>query len=68
MRHLYDKFDKVDASLNRWLLRYSVALLRISLGAVFFGFGVLKFFPNVSPAQSIATQTVEVLILNCDLM
>lgn len=61
MSSLYDKFDQVDASLNRWLVRHSVTLLRISLGAVFFGFGVLKFFPNVSPAQSIATQTTEVL-------
>jgi uncharacterized membrane protein YkgB len=54
---LYDTFDKVDARINRWLVRYSVTLLRISLGLVFFGFGVLKFFPNASPAQSIATQT-----------
>ncbi len=61
MRDLYRRFDKVDASLHRWLVRYSVVLLRISLGAVFFGFGILKFFPNVSPAQSIATQTVGIL-------
>lgn len=61
MRNLYSKFDKVDASINRWLVCYSVMLLRISLGAVFFGFGVLKFFPNVSPAQSIATQTLAVM-------
>lgn len=59
--NLYNKFDRVDASLNRWLVRHSVALLRISLGAVFFGFGVLKFFPNVSPAQGIATQTMAVI-------
>lgn len=58
---LYNRFDKVDASLNKWLLHHSVALLRISLGAVFFGFGVLKFFPNVSQAQSIATQTVAII-------
>lgn len=61
MLNLYNKFDRVDASLNHWLVRHSVALLRISLGAVFFGFGVLKFFPNVSPAQGIATQTMAVI-------
>ena len=61
MIDLYKKFDKVDASINLWLVRYSVLLLRISLGAVFFGFGVLKFFPNVSPAQTIATQTLTVM-------
>ena len=61
MMDLYGTFDRVDASLNRWLVRHSVALLRISLGAVFLGFGVLKFFPNVSPAQDIATQTMGVI-------
>ena len=61
IRDLYGRFDTVDASLHRWLIRYSIILLRISLGAVFFGFGFLKFFPNVSPAQSIATQTVGIL-------
>jgi len=61
MKNLYLLFDKVDARLHYWLVRYSVILLRISLGAVFFGFGILKFFPNVSPAQSIATQTVGIL-------
>ncbi len=58
MGTLYKKFDEVDANLNRWLLLHSVTLLRISLGAVFLGFGILKFFPNVSPAQSIAIQTM----------
>jgi putative oxidoreductase len=42
-----------------WLTRYSSVLLRISMGLVFFGFGVLKFFPGVSPAEGIAVETVE---------
>ncbi len=61
MSEFYNKFDQVDTRLHRWLVRYSVVLLRLSLGAVFLGFGVLKFFPNVSPAQSIATQTMGIL-------
>jgi uncharacterized membrane protein YphA (DoxX/SURF4 family) len=61
MIDLYNKLDKVDEGINRWLVRYSVILLRISMGAVFFGFGVLKFFPNVSPAQTIATQALSVM-------
>jgi uncharacterized membrane protein YphA (DoxX/SURF4 family) len=36
-------------------------LLRISLGIVFFWFGVLKFFPNLSPAEELATRTIETL-------
>lgn len=46
-----------------WLNRYSIDVLRISLGLVFSGFGILKFFPGVSPAEDLATRTVETLTL-----
>lgn len=39
--------------------QYGILLLRISLGLVFLWFGLLKFFPDVSPAQGIATLTIE---------
>lgn len=32
--------------------------LRYALGLVYFHFGVLKFFPDLSPAEMLATQTV----------
>lgn len=32
--------------------------LRIALGVVFFFFGALKFFPDLSPAEMLATQTI----------
>jgi putative oxidoreductase len=44
---------EVKRTVDDWLERYSVVLLRISMGLVIFGFGVLKYFPGVSPAQSI---------------
>jgi uncharacterized membrane protein YkgB len=44
---------EVSTAVDGWLERYSVPLLRISMGLVIFGFGVLKYFPGVSPAQSI---------------
>jgi putative oxidoreductase len=46
--------------LNRlptWLALHSVTLLRLSLGVVFLGFGVLKFFPGLSPAAELAGAT-----------
>lgn len=43
------------------MARYGVLILRVSLGVVFFWFGVLKFFPALSPAESIASRTIEVL-------
>lgn len=49
--------------LAGWLARYSVDLLRISLGLVFLGFGALKFIPGASPAQDLAVRTLEALSL-----
>ena len=43
------------------MARYGVLLLRVSLGVVFLWFGVLKFFPGLSPAQELATQTIDTL-------
>lgn len=52
---------RTDVRLTRWMARYGVVLLRISLGVVFLWFGTLKFFPGLSPAQDLATRTMEVL-------
>lgn len=49
--------------LRAWLNRHSIDLLRISLGLVFLLFGVLKFFPGVSPAEDLAIRTVETLTM-----
>ena len=46
-----------------WLAAHSVTLLRISLGLVILGFGVLKFFPGVSPAEPLVMRTVDTLTL-----
>ena len=43
------------------MARHGIALLRISLGIVFFWFGVLKFFPGLSPAQDLASRTIAIL-------
>lgn len=37
---------------------YSYHFLRISLGIVYFHFGLLKFFPDLSPAELLASQTI----------
>ncbi|MDA1330487.1 MAG: DoxX family membrane protein [Chloroflexi bacterium] len=58
---LQDAFERVDIALTRWMARYGVDLLRISLGLVFFWFGALKFFPGMSPAAELATRTISIL-------
>jgi len=54
-------FTSIDIRLANWMARYGVLLLRISLGLVFFWFGVLKFFPGLSPAQDLAIRTIQIL-------
>jgi uncharacterized membrane protein YkgB len=34
-----------------WLGRHAMSVLRVSMGLIILGFGFLKYFPGVSPAQ-----------------
>ncbi len=54
-------FTQVDVPLTGWMARYGILLLRVSVGVVFFWFGALKFFPDLSPAQDLATRTIAIL-------
>jgi putative oxidoreductase len=53
--------DAGEAAIHRWLMRYSIIALRISMGFVYFGFGILKYFPGMSPAQDLALATTHLL-------
>ena len=48
-----------DRRLTHWLAEYGVTALRISIGVIFFWFGVLKFWPGLSPADQLATETID---------
>jgi uncharacterized membrane protein YkgB len=50
-----------EEAMHRWLARYSLTALRISMGVVILGFGVLKYFPGLSPAQDLVLTTTGVL-------
>jgi uncharacterized membrane protein YphA (DoxX/SURF4 family) len=54
-------FTQIDIRITTWLARHGMTILRFSLGIVFFWFGILKFFPNLSPAEDLASRTIEVL-------
>jgi uncharacterized membrane protein YphA (DoxX/SURF4 family) len=58
-------FTAAARRLDLWLVnrmaRCSIPSLRISLGVIFLWFGALKFFPGLSPAQELATRTMELL-------
>lgn len=53
-----ERFADLDRRLTRWMADHGVSLLRYSVGAVFIWFGVLKFFPGVSAADQLATDTI----------
>ena len=51
----------LDAAIHRFLLARSIQMLRIIVGLIFLGFGVLKFFPGVSPVEELTIKTTDAL-------
>ncbi len=47
-----------DIILTRWMARYGIPFLRISMGVVFIWFGALKLVPDLSPAEGLIRDTV----------
>lgn len=47
--------------LGAALAARSITALRVSLGLVFLGFGVLKFVPGLSPAEPLVVRTLDTL-------
>jgi len=54
-------FKKTDYLITGWMSRNGSLLVRISIGIVFLWFGILKFFPGLSPAQELAINTINLL-------
>ena len=63
MRTLPGPLDPLDVGITEWMARYGVVVLRVALGLVFLWFGALKFFPGLSPAQTLALKTIDSLTL-----
>ncbi|MCE7947433.1 MAG: DoxX family protein [Chloroflexi bacterium CFX4] len=61
MNRAVQLFTAIDVKVTRWMARYGVVILRVGLGVIFLWFGVLKFFPNLSPAEELATKTIQTL-------
>jgi uncharacterized membrane protein YkgB len=54
-----DRFADLDRRITRIFADHGITLLRISIGVVFFWFGVLKFWPGLSPADGLALDTID---------
>jgi uncharacterized membrane protein YphA (DoxX/SURF4 family) len=61
MERIQALYYDIDRIITRWMARHGILLLRLSLGLVFLWFGALKFFPDMSPAEDLATRTINQL-------
>jgi uncharacterized membrane protein YphA (DoxX/SURF4 family) len=53
--------QSIDAAIHDRLRAHSIMLLRVAVGVVILVFGVLKFFPGVSPAEELTIKTTDAL-------
>ncbi len=63
MRSIHARLDRLEVLSAQWMVRHSITLLRISLGLIFLAFGLLKFFPGLSPAEVLVKSTLAVFTL-----
>ena len=63
MRSSYQRFLHLENQIHHKLVLHSITALRIAVGVIFLGFGVLKYFPGVSPAQNLTEATTHILFL-----
>ncbi|MGE5893834.1 MAG: DoxX family membrane protein [bacterium] len=61
MKNMSPVFERLEVNITNRLARSGIVFLRVSVGIVFFWFGALKFFPGLSPAQDLATRTINIL-------
>lgn len=50
-----------ETKAYQWMAGNGILFLRISIGIVFFWFGIQKFFPGLSSAEELATRTIETM-------
>ena len=45
-------------------MNQTIKLIRLSLGIIFIWYGMLKFFPTLSPAEDLAIKTIDIMFFN----
>lgn len=55
--------EPLDLRVTSWMARHGINITRMALGFIFTWFGVLKLIPGASPAEDLATRTLERLTL-----
>jgi uncharacterized membrane protein YphA (DoxX/SURF4 family) len=52
------KYNLIDIRITNFMADYGMLVLRLGLGIIFLWFGMLKFFPGLSPAEELVRNTV----------
>lgn len=55
---IIDKLNILDQQIINFMSGYGITILRMGLGIIFFWFGMLKFFPGLSPAEELVRNTI----------
>lgn len=53
-----------EKKLTLWMADNGISFLRISIGIIFLWFGLLKYFPGLSPMEDLSVNTIRVLTFN----
>lgn len=61
LRRTMRKAPRPGDRIVGWLAPHGIDVLRVCLGLVITGFGALKLFPGVSPAEPLVTRAVDIL-------
>ena len=61
MSRIHERLLHVEDLIHCRFVTHGIAVLRIAVGAVFLGFGALKYFPGVSPAEDLVHSTTDLL-------
>jgi len=61
MKSKNSHFESIDFKITNWMAENGIFILRLSVGIIFIWYGVLKFLPEVSSAENIASVTIEKL-------
>lgn len=56
-----NQISTIDKFLTRWMAKFGITFLRVSIGVIFIWFGGLKFFSGMSPAEELALSTIDLL-------
>ena len=53
-----------ENKITLWMADHGITWLSITIGVIFLWFGLIKYFPGLSPIEGLALRTIRVLTFN----